>query len=181
MWVGIDPSLTGTAIAIVGDDGRLSSARYPTTGVHSASHGDTRRRLDRIERWLRDQLEDLGRIDLSIGIEGPSLAPRRMGMDHERAGLWWRLYTRASMYAEDDPRVITPKQRAKYAAGNGNASKDQVLLAFVRRHPDFEGSTNDEVDAAVIALMCARLDGAPQDGTLPAVCLAALPEEHRTS
>ena len=176
VWVGIDPSLTGTAIAIIRDGGStVSTFRCPTTGHATDTHEDTRIRMNRIERWLRDLLEDLGRIDLTIGIEGPSLSPRRMGQDHERAGLWWRLHDRARMYSAEQPvRVITPKQRAKYATGNGNATKDEVLLAVSRRYVHFLGVTNDEADAFVIAAMLARLDGHPLEHNLPAPHLAAL-------
>lgn len=173
MWVGIDPSLTGTAIAVIDDwTGGVRTGRFPTSGKADATHADTLDRLNRIERWTRDRLEELGRIDLTIGIEGPSLSPKRMGHDHERAGLWWRLYTRASAYG--DVVVVTPKQRAKYATGNGNAGKDQVLLAVAKRYPLFCGGTNDEADALVIAAMLARLDGHPIDDPMPQACLAAL-------
>lgn len=175
MWVGIDPSLTGTAIAIVDEAGQITTARFATAGTAKPAHADTLARLDRIERWIVRQLEVLGRVDLRIGMEGPSLSPHRTGFDHERAGLWWRLYTRASLYADDQVVVIAPTQRAKYATGKGNAGKDAVLLGFVRRFPDFTGTTNDEVDAAVIATMLARMDGNPVDGKIPAPCLAALP------
>ena len=173
-YVGIDPSLAGTAIAIIDDDGTVKTHRLATSGHKNALHTDTLGRLNQIERWLRNRLEDLGRVDLSIGIEGPSLAPARMGQDHERAGLWWRLYTRATAYAEAPLMVVTPKQRAKYATGNGNATKDQVLLAVAKRYPQFGGGTNDEADAMVIAAILARLDGHPIDDPLPKPHLAAL-------
>jgi len=173
VYVGIDPSLTGTAIAVIDDD-VLSSRRLATVGHKADSYADTLDRLNRIERWLFRRLEDLGSIDLTIGIEGPSLSPRRMGLDHERAGLWWRLYTRAEKFAGEPIRVISPKTRAKYATGNGNAGKDQVLLAVSRRYPTFTGDTNDEADALVIAAICARLDGQPVEPFLPASHLAAL-------
>lgn len=172
-WVGIDPSLTGTAIAVIDDTtGGIRTAVLPTKGSRDATHADTLARLNRIERWVRDRFDELGRIDLTIGIEGPSLAPQRMGQDHERAGLWWRLYTRASAYG--DVVVVTPKQRAKYATGNGNAGKDAVLLAVAKRYPQFQGASNDEADAVVIAAMLARLDGQPIDDPLPKPHLAAL-------
>lgn len=175
MWVGIDPSLTGTAIAIIDEHGHVQTSRCATTGHNDDTHEDTRQRMNRIERWLRSRLEDLGRIDLTVGIEGPSLSPRRMGQDHERAGLWWRLYARARMYSAEQPVVVvTPKQRAKYATGNGNATKDAVLLDVSRRYPQFTGVTNDEADAFVIAAMLARLDGHPIEPTLPGPHLAAL-------
>ena len=173
MWVALDTSLTGTAIAVIDDDGSYRTERCSTSGTDSASHADTMRRMTRIERWLRGQLEDLGRVDLTIGIEGPSLSPQRTGRDHERAGLWWRLLTRASLYAEDDVVVVAPKSRAKYATGSGNGTKDQVLIATTRHYPLFTGTTNDEADALVIAAMLARLDGHPIDD-LPATHTVAL-------
>lgn len=174
-WIGIDPSLTGTAIAIIDDTGRITTRRLTTVGHNTDTHTDTLRRLNRIERWLRHYLEDVGRIDCRIAIEGPSLSPRRMGQDHERAGLWWRLFTRATAYsAELDVVVIPPKTRAKYATGNGNAGKDAVILSVVKRYPGFAGESNDEADALVLAAILARLDGHPIDDPLPATHLAAL-------
>lgn len=173
-WIGIDPSLTGTGLAAVTDTGGMRVWRYATAATPAATHRDTLRRLTSIERWLRDRIDEitLGEQLLGVGIEGPSLAPHRMGRDHERAGLWWRLYTRASMYV-GDVTVVTPKQRAKYATGNGNSGKDGVLLGVCRRWPDFAGG-HDEADALTVAAMVARLDGHPVDGRVPKPCLAAL-------
>ena len=173
VYVGIDPSLTGTAVAAVDDAGRLDVWKLPTKGAEHASAHDTMHRILKIERWLRDRLVTIGdgRELIRIGIEGPSYAPERTGHDHERAGLWHALYRRAAMYA--DMLVVTPAQRAKYATGKGNAGKDQVLLGVCRRWPQFAGG-NDEADAVTIASMVARLDGTPVDGRIPKPCLAAL-------
>ena len=173
VWVGIDPSLTGTAVAAVDEAGHLDVWKLTTKGDEHATAHDTMHRILRIERWLRDGLVGLGdaRPLLRIGIEGPSYAPQRTGRDHERAGLWHTLYRRAAMYA--DMVVITPAQRAKYATGKGNAGKDAVLLGVCRRWPTFAGG-NDEADAVTIAAMVARLDGHPVDGRIPKPCLAAL-------
>lgn len=176
MWIGIDPSLTGTAIAAIDEDRQLDTWLYETAGAKDQPHGDMMRRQVRIERWLRDRLEALAADHqiAGIAIEGPSLAPQRMGKDHERAGLWWALYKRASMYERSrDPLVISPKQRAKYATGNGNAGKDAVMLGVCRRWPPFAGG-NDEADAVTLAAILARLDGSPVDGRIPKPCLAAL-------
>ena len=174
VYMGIDPSLTGTAVAAVDESGHLEVWRLATAGGEDASHKETMHRLTRIERWLRDRFEQVAGEQqiVGVGIEGPSLAPQRMGRDHERAGLWWRAFTRASMYTPDVV-VISPKQRAKYACGNGNGTKDAVLLGVCRRWPSFVGG-NDEADAVTIASMVARLDGTPVDGRIPKPCLAAL-------
>lgn len=174
MWCGIDPSLTGTALAVFDDHGHLDTWRCPTRGTIGDTHRDTMVRLDRIERWLRDRLDELARVDLTIGIEGPSLAPKRTGHDHERAGLWWRLFTRADQYADRDVLVVPPATLKKYATGKGNATKDQVLMAVTRRYTTWCGDTNDEADAVVLAALLARMDDQPVEGTLPAAHLAAL-------
>ena len=171
-YVGIDPSLAGTAVAVIAG-GALSTVRLHTAPV--AGVRGTVGRLDLIERWVRDQLVPLG-PDVRIGIEGPSYGQARQGGQHARDGLWWRLVTRALRFA-DDVTVVTPAQLKKYAVGKGggaSASKDAVLLAVARRYPQFTGATNDEADALVIAAMLARLDGHPIDDPMPQACLAAL-------
>ena len=180
-YVGIDPSLSGTAIAIIDDTGGLRVERFATEPA--AGHAATVRRLNRIERWLCGRLEDLGRIDLQVAIEGPAFMSQN-GKAHERAGLWWRLYTRAALYADPAPFVIPPKTLKKYATGKGNADKDSVLLAVSRRYPGWAGSSNDEADALVLAAIMARYDGHPIEKTLPAIhiealrCITPEPEEN---
>lgn len=162
-YVGIDPSLAGTAVAVIAG-GALSTVRLHTAPVDGVR--GTVGRLDLIERWVRDQLLLLG-TDVRIGIEGPSYGQARQGGQHARDGLWWRLVT-----------------RALYAVGKGggaSASKDAVLLAVARRYPQFTGATNDEADALVIAAMLARLDGHPIEADLPGPCLAALDKLKETN
>ena len=131
VYVGIDPSLTGTAVAAVDESGHLEVWRLATSGGEDASHKETMHRLTRIERWLRDRFEQVSAEQqiVGVGIEGPSLAPQRMGRDHERAGLWWRLYTRACMYVPE-VTVVSPKQRAKV----GSATRDQNGDALAAGH-----------------------------------------------
>ena len=179
-FLGIDPSLAGTAVASI-VDGQITTARFSSAPVHGVR--DTVRRLNSIEGWVRDQIAGLGPVDLVVGIEGPSYGQARQGGQHARDGLWWRLVTRALAYV-DDVIVVTPAQLKKYAVGKGggaSASKDAVILAVARRYPQFTGATNDEADALVIAAMLARLDGHPIETDLPGPCLAALDKLKETN
>ena len=173
-YIGIDPSLAGTAVAIIWGDGSTFTQRLATEGHEGDTAEQHMHRMDRIELWVKSRIEGVDADELTIGIEGPSLGPRHMGLDHERAGLWHRLYKRARLYVDTTVVVVTPKQRAKYATGNGNAGKAEVLSAVCARHPRAGIRTHDEADALTIAAMLARLDGHPIDDPLPKTHTAAL-------
>ena len=170
--LGIDPSLTGTGLAIVDTEDQLVIDTYTivTKGKAGASLTERHERIAHIaERvigdialgvvssgdWCRD------RADLVV-IESPSLGQARQGGTLDRHGLWWltihRLHTLRIPVA-----TVTPAARAKYATGKGNAGKDEVLLAVARRYPHVAVSNNNEADALVLAAMGARWVGQPLD------------------
>jgi Holliday junction resolvasome RuvABC endonuclease subunit len=70
--------------------------------------------------------------------------------------------------------VVAPTQRAKYASGKGNASKDTVLLAVAARYPSVGVTDNNQADALVLAAMGARHLGHPVEESLPVVNLSAM-------
>lgn len=173
MWVGIDPSLTGTALAVVYPDGSHQVWRCATEGSQDDSAERVMRRILGIERWLRDRLQGLpDDKPLLVGIEGPSYMSQ-VGHTFDRGGLWHALYRRVWQSGADAVTVITPTQLKKYATGKGNADKDAVILGVCRRWSSFAGG-NDQADALTLAAMIARLDGHPVDGRIPKPCLAAL-------
>lgn len=59
--------------------------------------------------------------------------------------------------------IVPPSLRCIYATGKGNAAKDAVLAAAIRKWPQVEISGNDEADALVIAAILSRLKGSPID------------------
>ena len=175
--VGIDLSLTSTGIAII----------YPgiatppwVTRIESKGHKDAtldqrRNRLARLVHKISDTViqdwPDFTSPPLVV-IEGPSFGQARQGGQHDRAGLWWMTVDRFSVL--EFPVVeVAPATRSKYATGKGNAAKDAVLAAVVRRYPNVEVNGNDEADALVLAAMGARHLGAPIDD-LPKTHLAAM-------
>ncbi len=162
--LGLDLSLTstGTAFAI---DGQI------TTGlIKSESAGttvlDQRGRLQGIRASIYQYMDSWPVPDLAV-IEGPSYGSKGAGT-WDRAGLWWLVVD--SLIGNHIPVAIAPPScRARYATGKGNADKDLVLAATVRRFDRV--LRNDEADALILAAMGCDHLGAP---------LVTMPAAHRT-
>lgn len=168
--VGIDLSLTSTGLAAVHPDGTAIVSRVTSKG----STKDTLK--DRHIRLLSIASQVLGFVhQLDAGfvvIEAPSYASK-YGHPHDRSGLWWMVA--GGVMANGIPLASAPpKCRAKYATGNGNAGKDQVLTDVVRRYPEVLVTKNDEADALVLAAMGARHLGAQMELSLPATHVAGM-------
>lgn len=134
--VGIDPSLSSTGLATTD---RLLRLKPPRGLVGSA----------RI-RWIVSAATAWA-ADLYV-IEGPAYSRQLGAGHHEAAGLWWAL--RMELDQRDIPvAVVPPNVLKKYATGSGNASKDQVLAAVVRRYAHMPITGNDEADAYVLYAM----------------------------
>lgn len=158
--VGIDLSLTSTGVA----SSLGWTQRIRSNGHRADSLSQRRERLDRL---AKDVIHAVGTPDLVV-IEGPSFGSQGAGT-WDRAGLWWivmdRLHRNGHTVVE-----VPPKTRSLYATGVGNASKDEVFAAAIRRYPDFDITSNDVADAVVLAALGADAMGHP---------LAAVPKTHR--
>jgi hypothetical protein len=158
--IGLDLSLTSTGLS----DGS-STWLITSKGTKTATLDDRRGRLMAL-------CEDA--VCACIGaalvvVEGPSFGQARQGGQHDRAGLWWLVV------ADLGERVVEvpPATLKTYATGRGNASKDEVLAAVVRRYPTVDVGNNNEADALVLAAMGARHLGHPIDD-LPQTHLRAM-------
>lgn len=171
--LGLDLSLTRTGIARItaGDVPTWWTGSIKSAGEKGATLRDRHARMSRLAFSIRGEVID-SRPSLVV-IEGPALA-RVGGSNHDRSGLWW-LVVEPLMTAQVPVAVCPPKSRAKYVTGNGNAGKDEVLLAAASRYPHAGISNNDEADALVLAAMGARHLGEPVESSLPKTHLAALP------
>lgn len=158
--LGLDLSLTASGLAGNG---------YADTIKPPAKLRDVAR-LDWIRREILDRY--LYQIDLAV-MEGPSYGSARQSQSghHERAGLWW--VVRVAIEHNGVPlAIVSPKGRAKYATGNGNAGKDDVVREVARRFDWFEGD-NNAADALILAAMGADHLGVPM-ATMPATHRVAL-------
>lgn len=170
--LGVDPSLTGTGLALLDTDDHLviPVETITTKGAKDATLDDRRHRLlDITERIVYAAV--MHKSDLAV-IEAPSLGQARQGGVLDRHGLWWLVITRLAE-ARVPVTPVAPTVRAKYATGRGNAGKDEVLLAVAKRYPHVDVQNNNEADALVLAAIGARLTGHPID-ELPKTHLDAL-------
>jgi crossover junction endodeoxyribonuclease RuvC len=144
--VGLDLSLKGAGIGLLSDSGRMATARLSS---NTAGMGV----VDRHERlWqLRNQILRYVGSPVLVVVEQPAYG-QTQGQQHDRSGLWWLVVSAVLM--RDVPVVEVPPQCLKrYATSKGNAGKDEVLSAVVRKHPAVDLSSNDEADALVLARM----------------------------
>lgn len=160
--VGLDLSLTSTGYAVIDAD-NTPHVRTGTIVSKGAKDATLRQRSDRSRSLLRKVLDVALRADLVV-IEGPSFGQSRQSGTHDRAGLWWLVVDELLHSGLSAEVVEVPPATLKtYATGKGNASKDQVLAAVVRRYIQVDVAGNDDADALVLAAMGARFLGQPID------------------
>lgn len=171
--LGVDTSLTCTGLAYRGPDIWLTHSITSKAGKYPDAYEYEQRMqgiADSVVNWAVNMNPDLD----VIVIEGPSLHSVG-GMAHERAGLWWFTFAGLhKMFPHTQIVIVRPTMRAKYATGDGGASKDQVMLAAARRYPDADITNNNEADAVILAAMGARYLEAPIESALPQKHTAAM-------
>lgn len=167
--LGLDLSLTSTGLAWV-VDGAAEVSRIRSTGRKGATLAQRDARLYDLRAQIALTVEGYP-PDLVV-IEQPAFS-RTTGHMHDRSGLWWLVV--ADLHLAGIRTVeVAPTARAKYATGKGNAGKDEVLAAVVRRYPAVEVTGNDEADALILAAMGTRHLGQPIEESLPKLHLEAM-------
>lgn len=158
--LGIDSSLTNTGLCHIftGAGQQIDCATVPTT---AQAFGTTPEGYSRrityitgiVDSWMKG-------VDL-VAIEALAYSARGAAA-YTLPWLWGSVIDRA---VERNIPVLTvgTTQRAKYATGKGNASKDAVLAAACRRWPEVDIRNNDIADALIVAAIGARHLGYPVD------------------
>jgi crossover junction endodeoxyribonuclease RuvC len=163
--VGVDVSLAATGVGC-----QHSACVIASKGTKDDTLAQRQQRLRHLRRQIIARATgcpDCASEPQLVVIEGPSYASTASASAHDRSGLWWLLI---DAFTVRGWRVIeaSPNTRAKYATGKGNASKDQVLAAAVRRF-EFDIDNNNAADAAWLAAIGHDLLGQP---------LMELPKDH---
>ncbi|TFV90426.1 hypothetical protein [Blastococcus sp. CT_GayMR16] len=168
--VGLDLSLTATGIATpdgvqtVGSKGKAGATLLQrSVRLHDLAM-DIGAAVDGVASRHRGQR-------VLVVVEGPAF-DSRTGHQHDRSGLWWLVVDELCGSSFADVVEVTTGGVKKYATGKGNAGKDEVLAAVVRRYPDVDVTNNNEADALVLRAMGCDHLGQP---------LAVVPQSHRAS
>lgn len=153
--IGVDPSLTGTGVAVYDDRGG-----WRTGTVASAPHGGELRalfeRLDRIAEGVEEFVGGWEPTDLVV-VEGYMLLAQGSSRGPIIAN--WHSVVGGIVRAGLDPVEIAPATRQKYAVGGAKGGKDQVMAQCYRRFPQAQVDTNDEADAVFLAAIGRHLAG----------------------
>ncbi len=169
---GVDLSLASTGLAVVTET-TIHINRVQSRGTADPTLPERRRRLSNLTHHILDVLIGAAVTGRTlVVVEGPSYGQTRQGGQHDRAGLWWLLVDRMLDMGWAVAEV-PPASRAKYATGKGNAAKDSVMAAAIRRYPMAEIVGHDVADAVVLAAMGAHALGQPP-AVVPALNATAL-------
>lgn len=148
--LGLDLSLTSTGAAL--PDGTVRTLKSAHSGCERLRH-------------LRDQVLQLtwmpvhaGPVDLVV-VEGYAMGSKRQSHSYATGELGGVI--RLMLHEARVPFVdVPPASLKKYATGKGNASKDEVLVAAVKRL-GYDGACNDEADALWLRAMALDHLGEP--------------------
>lgn len=173
--LGIDSSLTATGLCRIdideNDDGPVLKYSFdivcatvgaPKPTADKSKRAMARRVLKLTERIEAGILSDSGPDDPPpdlIAVE--SLA---YGAKGDSAWVLPWVFGKVIELAEkyDIPLItVGTTARAKYATGRGNADKDTVMLAAVKRWPEGEAKNNNEADAMIVAAIGCHYLGYP--------------------
>lgn len=161
--IGIDPSLTGTAVAWIAP-GELITVRNSMRCQRFTSEASGQNLYARFARFrtMRNQIVALcNEIGATrVILEGYSMGSKGRGLTDlcEFGGL-----LRDALMQRFNVFEVSPSSLKKFATGVGNADKMKMAVAVAKRW-DLEYKTSDEIDAAVACLLGhaeAVTDGAP--------------------
>lgn len=168
--VGIDLSLTSTGIAVSRHgwlETTLVTSKPPKGGgLYSG-------KLARFQQIRSDIMMNIATGSEShVYLEGPAYASAGQAT-HDMAGNWWMLYEMLTDWGHM-VTVVPPAVVKQYATGKGNAAKDAVLAAAIKRYPEIDIPGNDIADAVVLMAIGRRLMGQPLEADLPKTHLRAV-------
>lgn len=162
---GIDPSLTGTGIAVLRHGVPDKPIRVGWPGVSGASDIDRSKRVVALRHLIVKHVR-AAQPDLVV-IESPAYS-KNLGSVCDRHGLWHYLLHEFGVAGPERYAGITPTCRAQFATGKGHASKTMVIDAVNSWWPHLNLRTlpasrmqDNEADAVVLATMAAAWAGDP--------------------
>lgn len=159
--IGIDQSLTGFGLTILDVDDPTVFITY----VFKSSYYGIERLVD-IRKWLFDVFADIDKdkIIVNVAMEGTVLASSSALVLGELYSIV-RLTLHDFFFKEGDekcryPLRVPPMTLKKYAAGKGNAKKQEMLLQMFKRW-GIEFSDDNAADSYALARLAAGIVKGP--------------------
>lgn len=157
--IGIDPSLKRTAVFVLDEAGQFVSRRcFPALNPGIGLGIQARVfRNQAVGRSVRDFLTPLAPV--IIAFEGYALGAKFRG-HHDIVEHGYEL-RRMLCALEPLPRFleIPPSTLKRHATGAGNAEKAAMISRMTKRFPEHFFETDDEADAAGLALFALQVAG----------------------
>lgn len=154
--IGIDPSLTATAVFVL-DETCYSPARKVIKTIPHAGVAGRVLRCSKAAKEVRQMMDEWKPV--LVCIEGYSFGSNTA----KHAEIIEHGYELRRMLCGLDctPRVIevAPMSLKKHATGTGKGDKTAVVARMAKRFPEIEFSMNDESDAAALALIALQCAG----------------------
>ncbi len=150
VYIGIDQSLTGFGLTAM-------SSKNPNeyfTWVYKSPYFGIERLVD-IKEWIGDTLDyvqELGAEILDTAIEGSVLqSPAALKLGELAAIVKLELYERDRIF----PLQVAPMTLKKFAAGKGNAKKQEMLMMMYKRW-GVEFSDDNAADSYALARLVSK-------------------------
>jgi len=152
LYVGIDPSLNRPGLALLDAAGKVLLATAFSVGRNTRGA----ERLAQNGRWAAGCLLQAGGEIIRACIEGPSLGSvhREFDLGEGSGALKAALYN----YWPVEPLVVEPTRLKKFATGNAQADKAEVLHAVKSVFGLDLGDDDDAADACMLARLAWALD-----------------------
>lgn len=162
--VGIDLSLTGTGLAVIGSAG--AGAPWPLEAVRLHTIASRGKRSDawdaraaRLVQLRNDTMRLIPRDTELAVLEGPAFGAKGAGQ-HDRSWYWGKVFD--ALTSVGIPiAVCPPTTRAKWATDKGNAGKTDVAIAVAKLWPELEIRGDDQADALCLGSIGAQHLGLP--------------------
>jgi Holliday junction resolvasome RuvABC endonuclease subunit len=155
--IGIDQSLTGFALTIM----NVNDPTWYITWVYKSDFRGVKRLAD-IRAWMRQKLSSVEPAQIQdIAMEGTVLASQSaLVLGELAATVKLTLWDYFMDYDHQDwlrvPLQVPPMTLKKYAAGKGNAKKQEMLMQIYKRF-GVEFNDDNAADSYALARLAAKL------------------------
>lgn len=155
--IGVDFSLTSTGVCAITDG---EAECITVKSAKEDSWHEFPERVHMIGYQLSEWAAERGAAPAWV-IESPAFMARSSSLDRMFGGWWLLVDYMMRDCGWEAPLLVTPQRVKKYATNKGNAGKDEVLAAVIRRYPDVLVSGNDQADALTLAAIGAAAYAEP--------------------